>query len=67
MWFKNLLLYRLTAPLTDLESLEERLAATPFTPCGSQDLARIGWTPPMPESDQFLHEANGCLLLSLRR
>lgn len=67
MWFKNLLLYRLTAPLTDLDAIEEKLAATPFTPCGSQDLARIGWTPPMPESDQFLHAANGCLLLSLRR
>lgn len=67
MWFKNVLLYRLTGPLEHLDQLEEKLAATPFVPCGSQDLQRIGWTAPMPEGDMLQHQANGCVLLCLRK
>lgn len=68
MWFKNLLLYRLTGPLgwTE-EELEEKLANTPFQPCGSQDLARVGWVSAMPQSDLLAHHANGCTLVSLRK
>ena len=68
MWFKNLLLYRLTGPLgwTE-EELEPLLAQTPFQPCGSQDLARVGWVSAMPHSEQLAHHANGCTLLSLRK
>lgn len=67
MWFKNVLLYRLTAPLAELEQIEEKLAGTPFTPCGSQDVQRIGWTAPMPDGDMLHHQAAGCLLLCLRK
>ena len=68
MWFKNLLLYRLTGPLgwTD-EELEQHLANTPFQPCGSQDLARVGWVSAMPHAEQLAHQAGGCTLLSLRK
>jgi len=68
MWFKNLLLYRLTGPLgwSD-EELEQHLANTPFQPCGSQDLARVGWVSAMPHSDLLGHQANGCTLLCLRK
>ncbi|MDX9875719.1 MAG: recombination-associated protein RdgC, partial [Spongiibacteraceae bacterium] len=67
MWFKNALLYRLTGPIEGLEHIEARLAQTPYVPCGSQDMQRIGWTPAMPESEELSHQANGYVLVCLRK
>lgn len=68
MWFKNLCIYKLRAqPAWSDEQLEQALAQSPFHPCGSQDLARIGWVPALPEGETLAHHANGCTLLSLRR
>lgn len=68
MWFKNLLIYCFTSPFTlNPEDLEQKLAATPFVPCGSQDLARAGWIAPLPEGEQLAHTADACTLLSLRK
>lgn len=68
MWFKNLLLYRLTSSFDiDDETLEQALQNTPFAPCGSQDLQRVGWVSAMPDSDMLSHSGNGCVLLCLRR
>ena len=53
MWFKNLRVYCLTRPLTldgqsiTPELLAQALAGDAFVPCGSQDLARFGWVPPV--------------------
>lgn len=68
MWFKNLLIYRFTSPFKiDDENFEQQLAATPFVPCGSQDLSKAGWTAPMPDGELLSHTANGCTLISLRQ
>jgi recombination associated protein RdgC len=68
MRFKNLLIYRVRDELSwSGEELEQALAQSPFQPCGSQDLARVGWVPAMPEAELFSHEADGCTLISLRK
>lgn len=68
MWFKNVLIYRLTAPLDwSDEQLEEKLSASPFRPCGSQDLQKVGWVNAMPEGETLAHQAQGNILLCLRR
>lgn len=68
MWFKNVLLYRFTSPFEiDDDTIEQALNNTPFVPCGSQDLARVGWVSAMPDSDLLSHAANGCVLLCLRK
>lgn len=41
-----------------------------FTPCGSRDMAKMGWVPPMgSHSDALTHVANGqiCYLRTQRR
>jgi len=69
MLFKNLLVYRFTQPFTlDQETLHQQLAAKPFRPCGSQDLATHGWVPPVGADDAPLtHSTNGCLMVCLQR
>ncbi len=68
MWFKNLLVYRFTAEFTvSDDDLEQALNNTPFVPCGSQDIARVGWISAMPNSELLSHSANGCTLLCLRK
>ena len=69
MWFKNLQVYRFTRPfeLTD-EQLENQLEACAFTPCGSQDISRFGWTRPFGKlGHTLIHAANGQILLCARR
>ena len=64
MWFKNLQVYRFTRPfeLTD-EQLENQLEACAFTPCGSQDISRFGWTRPFGKlGHTLIHAANGQLV-----
>ena len=48
MWFKNLQVYRFTKPFDMTpEELSEALQTKEFQPCGSQDLSRYGWVPPL--------------------
>ncbi len=67
MWFKNLLVYRFTTPFQLAENFDEQLSATPFVPCGSQDMMKAGWIAPMPDGELPSHSANGCTLLCLRK
>ncbi|BEE05663.1 recombination-associated protein RdgC [Aeromonas veronii] len=69
MWFKNLQVYRFTRPF-DLtaERLETQLEACAFTPCGSQDMSRFGWTRPLGKFGSALtHSANGQILICARK
>ena len=44
MWFKNLQIYRLTAPWTmTSEQLEASLAPQAFAACGNLDMQTQGW------------------------
>lgn len=69
MWFKNLNLYRLTAGFDlNAEALHAQLEPKGFRPCGSMDMASLGWVPPLGHlGDQLTHTANGCIMVCLRK
>ena len=65
MWFKNLQIYRLTAPwnLTP-EQMEERLAPRAFAACSSLDMGSQGWVSPR-DNGMLVHTVNRQMLLQL--
>ncbi|WP_421170241.1 recombination-associated protein RdgC [Aeromonas dhakensis] len=65
MWFKNLQVYRFTRPFElTAEQLQSQLDPLAFTPCGSQDLSRFGWTRPLGKFGSTLtHAAAGQILI----
>lgn len=68
MWFKNAKLYQLTQPLTfNEDNLQDCLSSVIFRPCGSQELATMGFTPPLTGSELLFHHANGRYLFSLKK
>lgn len=69
MWFKNLLIYRFSAPFSlDLETLEQKLEEQAFVPCGKRDMHKFGWVSPMGEhSDQLSHSSTGRTLLCAKK
>lgn len=69
-FFKNAIVYRLTNPMglmARLPTLEENLKQFQFTPCGSQDMARIGWVPATEQHQTLVHQANGQFLLTIQK
>lgn len=66
---KNLRVYRISRDVKfDTESLQEKLSTMAFTPCGSQDMAKAGWVPPLGDHAELLfHACNGHILLAYRR
>ena len=65
MWFKNLILYRLTSEwVLSAGELEEQLSYRPLIPCAGYDLQTVGWVPPGPQ-DRLVHAINGQLLIAL--
>jgi len=69
MWFRNLLMYRLTSdtPLT-ADALETALAAKPALPCGSQTLSTYGFVAPFGKGEDapLVHSGQGFLLICAR-
>jgi recombination associated protein RdgC len=65
MWFKNLQIYRLTAPWTlTPEQLERQLAPQTFTPGASLELQTQGWASPR-DNGMLVHIVNRQILLQL--
>ena len=62
-WFKNVMIYRLTSPLS-LESatLETQLQQTKFTPCSQHDMSKFGWAAPLAGTES-LHFSQGKRIL----
>ena len=59
MWFKNVMIYRLTSELTlESESLEAQLQACRFHPCSQHDMSQFGWSEPL-SGAPLLHFAQG--------
>ncbi|SDF73355.1 recombination-associated protein RdgC [Phytopseudomonas seleniipraecipitans] len=70
MWFRNLLVYRLTQDVPfDTEALEKALAAKPARPCASQELATYGFVAPFGKGEDapLVHVSQGFLLISARK
>ncbi|UQY35480.1 recombination-associated protein RdgC [Pseudomonas fulva] len=70
MWFRNLLVYRLTQDVDfDTEKLQAALAAKPARPCASQELATYGFVAPFGKGEDapLVHESQGFLLISARK
>lgn len=67
--FKNIIIYRLSRD-DDLspENIETHLAPFALTPCGSQDLAKVGWVSPMGKKGESLfHAVNGQVILCAKK
>src|SRR5690606_33026590 len=70
MWFRNLLVYRLTQNVPfDAETLEAALAAKPARPCASQELSTYGFVAPLGKGADapLVHASQGFLLLATRK
>lgn len=64
--FKNILIYRLSREVSwDTAEVNAALSKFVFTPCGSQDMAKAGWTPIL--GDNLTHEYQGFLLMQHKR
>lgn len=70
MWFRNLLVYRLTQDLQlDAEKLEAALAAKPARPCASQELFTYGFVAPLGKGDDapLVHASQDFFLVAARK
>ncbi len=69
LWFKNVMIYRLSRDISlQPDEMEKQLALYGFTPCGSQDMAKTGWVPPLgTQSDALTHAVNGQILICARK
>lgn len=66
MFFKNLQIYTLAAPLAlSAAQLAEKLATKAFEPGSSIELQRLGWISPR-DNGNLVHEVGGQFLLALR-
>ena len=70
MWFKNLLVYRLTQDIPfEPEALETALATKPARPCASQELATYGFVAPFGKGEDapLVHISGDFLLIAARK
>ncbi|ATM96920.1 DNA recombination-dependent growth factor C [Yersinia frederiksenii] len=69
LWFKNLMVYRLSREVSlSADEMEKQLSALSFTPCGSQDMAKTGWVSPLgSHSDALTHSVNGQIVICARK
>lgn len=70
MWFRNLLVYRLTQEVAfETEALEAALAAKPARPCASQELSTYGFVAPFGKGPDLplVHESQGFFLIAARK
>jgi recombination associated protein RdgC len=69
MWFKNLMLYRLSEPVqVDPEAWAAAMASEAFRPCGGLEPHSTGWSPPLGRlGEALVHSANGCTAVCMRR
>ncbi|EHR40132.1 recombination-associated protein RdgC [Alishewanella jeotgali] len=69
MWFKNVRVYRLSAPLTtDLAALEQAFAEFKFSPCSGQEAVRTGFSYPLHASiKQFCHQQQQRWFFAIKR
>ncbi|MBM7059710.1 recombination-associated protein RdgC [Pseudomonas sp. UL073] len=70
MWFRNLLVYRLTQDTPfDAEALEAALATKPARPCASQEVTTYGFVAPFGKGEDapLVHVSQDFLLIAARK
>ena len=70
MWFKNLLVYRLTQDTPfELEAFETALGTKPARDCASQELSTYGFIPPFGKGEDapLVHVSSDFMLISARK
>jgi recombination associated protein RdgC len=65
MWFKNLLVYRLTKWEVTPEALEEKLSRNAIQPCSAMEMQRLGWVSPKEEGLPLVHSLGSQMLICL--
>lgn len=64
MFPKNLLIYRVNDQFKfDIDAMEHQLREFALTQLSSQDRQKFGWVSALPETEAFVHQCNGNLLL----
>ncbi|MDH2923937.1 recombination associated protein RdgC [Nicoletella semolina] len=64
MWFKNLIIYRLTKPFSfDSEIFSDLLEQNKFFPCKQSDMSKFGWSSPLNNSELLYFSQGKQLLL----
>lgn len=68
-WFKNALVYQLSRKIElKPEILEQQVSEFKFTPCGTQDAQKFGWTQVLGKHGElFTHVAGGAIFLASKR
>ncbi|MFD0965702.1 recombination-associated protein RdgC [Seminibacterium arietis] len=68
MWFKNLMIYRLTKSLDWMnEDFQLQLQQCAFSPCHQSDMSKFGWTPPLRDSEMLHFSVNKQILLLAKK
>lgn len=70
MWFRNLLMYRLTQDIAlESDALEIALKAKPARPCASQELTTYGFVAPIGKGDgaPLVHVSGDFMLIAARK
>jgi recombination associated protein RdgC len=65
MWFKNLLVYRLTNWTDTAESLQEKLAKLALQSCNGLDVQNRGWVSPKDNSESLVETMSGTFMIAL--
>jgi recombination associated protein RdgC len=65
MWFKNLLVYRLSKWDVTPEALEEKLSQNAIQACSAMEMQRLGWVSPKEEGQPFVHTLGSQMLICL--
>ena len=65
MWFKNLLVYRLTQWDVAPEVLEEKLSQHALQPCSGLEMQRLGWVPPKADGEPLVHTLGSQMMICL--
>lgn len=65
MWFKNLLVYRLTRWEATPVTLEEKLSQHALQPCSGMEMQSRGWVSPKAEGEPLVHALGQQMLISL--
>jgi recombination associated protein RdgC len=69
LWFKNAIVYQFSKEmLFNQEQLEKALKTMAFTPCGSQDLTKLGWVSPYgTENEHYVLAMEGHFLIRAKK